>query len=72
MYEDFLETILTYIKALNAADAEIAKRTEHDFFSVSGVPQLRNILVDLDGEIVGNLVDEIDGQWSYVELPLRH
>lgn len=70
MYEDFLETILTYIKALNTADEEISKRAERAGSSIT-FPEIGNIPVSLDGQLVGHLVDELGGMWSYQELAVR-
>lgn len=66
MYEEFLETILIYIRALNAAEAEIAKLSEARGAN-SGLPGLDQIRVLFEGEHVGDLVDEIGGVWSYAE-----
>ena len=61
MYEDFLRAILLYLEMLNAAERKLI-----DMGMGSGsLPYLGKIPVELEGVIVGHLVDEIGGAWSY-------
>lgn len=59
MYEDYLETVLIYIRALNAAEAEIIPKIKDGL-----TPNLGRIPVVLDGCLSGYLADEVGGSWS--------
>lgn len=60
MYEEFLEGLLFWVKVLNEAEKLVGVNVDHD-----QVPYLGKIPVYLSDEIVGYLVDEIGGVWSY-------
>lgn len=57
MYEEFLESILYWLKIVNAAD--------NFTLSAEGTCYLAEIPLMFDGEVVGHLRDEIGGAWSY-------
>lgn len=59
MYERFLETVLAYVRALNAAGE---KTDESD----GQTPYLDRVPVLLEDGLCGFLVDEIGGEYSYV------
>ena len=61
MYQEFLQVILIYIAALNEADKKI------DALGYDSLlfPTLERIPLVMDEQIVGYLVDEIGGIWSY-------
>ena len=63
MYEDFLRSLLIYIEALNAAEKRLAE-TGIDL-QTGIIASLTKIPVECCGEVVGYIVDEIGGQWSY-------
>lgn len=55
MYEEFLKAILAYVQALNAVEKDIPADAAY----------LANVPVCMDHELVGFLVDEVGGVWSY-------
>lgn len=57
MYPDLLKLILRVIEALDALDAE-PEGTFGDFY-VGRVP------IMWEGDVVGHVVDEVGGAWSY-------
>lgn len=59
-YREFLDTITEYITSLNEADKRIQPKYDDTM-----CPQLGNIPVIMDDGLVGWLVDEIGGVWSY-------
>ena len=60
MYQEFLQVVLIYIEALNAADQKIDALG----FDSMLFPTLGRIPLVMDEEHVGHLVDEIGGVWS--------
>lgn len=61
IYPEQLDVINTYIKALNAADAQILSGDCPDGLT----PGLERIPVVQDEQVIGHLVDEIGGAWSF-------
>ncbi len=61
MYEEYLEALLTYVKALNGA----AKATENGDQMLT--PYVNNVPVLLEDGLCGFITDEIGGIYQYRE-----
>lgn len=60
MYAEFLQAVLAYVQALNAAAKDIVEMEDM-------TPYVNHIPVLLSDELSGFLIDEIGGVYSYRE-----